>query len=58
MQDDPIPEDAQPMTQAQADQLRGLCERAAEPFDSRLTRAEAQAQIDRLTEDVRLRENL
>ena len=56
--DEPIPESNQPMTQEQADLLESLCERAGEPFDPRLTRAEAQSRIARLSEDVRLRENL
>ncbi len=37
-----------PMTEAQAAELRGLCEAAGEAFDTSLTREQAAARIDAL----------
>lgn len=40
----------QPMTGAQASYLKTLCEEAGEPFEDRLTKAEASKRIDALQE--------
>ncbi len=37
-----------PMTDAQAAELRDLCERTGEPFDTGLTREQADARIEAL----------
>lgn len=41
-----------PMTPAQAAYLRRLSEQAGEPFDSRLTKAQASERIDQLRQAV------
>ena len=38
----------EPMTGAQASYLKTLCEEAKEPFDDKLTKAEASKRIDEL----------
>ncbi|WP_108482594.1 DUF3072 domain-containing protein [Oceaniglobus ichthyenteri] len=38
----------EPMTEKQAALLRNLCDRAGEPFDTALSRRQAQARIDAL----------
>lgn len=44
-------EDAEePMTEAQAAELRDLCDRTGEPFDTSLTREQADARIAALKE--------
>lgn len=40
----------EPMTGAQKSYLKTLCEEAKEPFDERLTKAEASKRIDELQE--------
>jgi len=47
-----------PMTEDQADLLRDLCERAAEPFDAGLTQSQALARIAALARIVNRDENL